>query len=76
MYICICNEITDTQIKQAVADGVGSFQDLQQQLGVAQQCGECKCHARNCMRECSKSCATKYLPNTSETTIPVADILT
>ena len=74
MYICICNGITDSQIKEAVANGVGSFEDLQQQLGVANQCGECKCHARKCLRECNKSCNKQFIPGTADVAIAVADI--
>ena len=74
MYICLCKEITDHQIKDAVEEGVSSFEDLQQQLGVATQCGECKCHARKCMRECNKQCSKSYLPNQTDTTIPLTDL--
>ena len=73
MYICLCKEITDHQIKDAVEEGIASFEDLQQQLGVATQCGECKCHARKCMRECSKQCSKSYLPNQTDTPIPLTD---
>ena len=41
MYICICNAITDSQIKQAVADGATTLADLQFELGVATGCGRC-----------------------------------
>lgn len=41
MYICICNAITDTQIKTAVANGATTLADLQFDLGVATGCGRC-----------------------------------
>lgn len=41
MYICICNAITDSQIKEAVANGATSLADLQFDLGVAINCGRC-----------------------------------
>lgn len=50
MFVCICKQVTDSQIKQAVCDGACSFKDIQIELGVATQCGECKNHARQCMR--------------------------
>jgi bacterioferritin-associated ferredoxin len=41
MYVCICNGITDKQIKSAIAQGATSLQLLRDQLGVASQCGSC-----------------------------------
>lgn len=50
MFICICKQVTDSQIRQAVCEGACSFKDIQAELGVATQCGECKNHARQCLR--------------------------
>lgn len=41
MYVCLCNAITDRQIKEIVAAGASSLTDLQAQLGVATCCGCC-----------------------------------
>lgn len=41
MYVCICNAITDRQIKETVAAGATSLTDLKNQLGVATCCGCC-----------------------------------
>ncbi len=73
MYICLCKEVTDHHIKDAVEQGVKSFEDLQQQLGVATQCGECKCHARKCMRDCNKQCAKNFLTNKSDCSVSFTD---
>ena len=70
MYICICKQVTELQIQEAVSNGASSFRDIQIQLGVATQCGECKCHARNCMRECNNQCATSF--NQANSSIAVA----
>ena len=44
MYICICNAVTDTQIRDAVSTGARTMRDLRQQLGVCSSCGKCgKC---------------------------------
>ena len=45
MYICICNGVTDKQIKRAIAGGAQSLQSLRDELGVASQCGGCLEHA-------------------------------
>jgi len=41
MYICICNAITDKQIREAAKAGVTNLSALQQELGVAAGCGSC-----------------------------------
>ncbi|NLY28794.1 MAG: hypothetical protein GX049_14835 [Alcaligenaceae bacterium] len=41
MFICICNAITERQVKAAVAAGASTLADLQGQLGVAACCGCC-----------------------------------
>jgi bacterioferritin-associated ferredoxin len=42
MYVCICNAITDTQIRKAAESGVRDLWQLQRELGVASNCGKCK----------------------------------
>lgn len=41
MYICICNAITDKQILKAQQSGCGSIDDIIQELGVGDCCGNC-----------------------------------
>lgn len=41
MYICICNAVTDRQIKEAVKNGATTLIDLEFELGVATGCGRC-----------------------------------
>ena len=41
MYVCICNAITDKQIRKAADSGARTVWDLQNQLGVASGCGSC-----------------------------------
>ena len=41
MYICICNSITDTQIRAAVTKGYATLGDLRENLGIASCCGSC-----------------------------------
>lgn len=42
MYICVCNGITDHEIRQCVALGVCSMSDLECSLGVGASCGRCR----------------------------------
>ncbi len=41
MYICICNPVTDAQLRRAISEGCQSLDDLQTNLGVATSCGRC-----------------------------------
>ncbi len=41
MYVCICNGITDKQIRKAARSGVSDLGGLQMHLGVATNCGTC-----------------------------------
>jgi bacterioferritin-associated ferredoxin len=42
MYVCICNAITDKQIRKAAKAGTTDLWGLQAELGVATGCGSCK----------------------------------
>ncbi|ANB19322.1 bacterioferritin-associated ferredoxin [Dokdonella koreensis] len=41
MYVCICNAVTDRQIRQAAADGVSSLAELSERTGCSDCCGTC-----------------------------------
>lgn len=41
MYVCICNAITETDLRHSVANGARSLEDLQLDTGVASCCGTC-----------------------------------
>jgi len=42
MFVCLCNAVTDKQIKEAVLnDGVGHIRDLREKMAIANQCGKC-----------------------------------
>ena len=41
MYVCICNAITDKQIRRAAKNGTTDLRGLQAKLGVASGCGSC-----------------------------------
>jgi bacterioferritin-associated ferredoxin len=42
MFVCICANVTDRQIKQAAGEGASSLDDLAVQLGVGTGCGCCR----------------------------------
>jgi len=45
VYVCLCNGITDGQIREAIARGARRLEDLSRELGVASGCGSCACFA-------------------------------
>ncbi len=51
MYVCICNGITESQIRNAVSDGVRSLRELRADLGVASCCGKCADCAQQVIHE-------------------------
>lgn len=51
MYVCICNAVTDKQIRRAADNGVIDLWGLQRELGVAAGCGSCKEAAMSIVRE-------------------------
>ena len=53
MYICICKNVTDGQIRKAVREkGVNSMRRLRRELGACDQCGKCAPEARQVMLQC------------------------
>ena len=51
MYVCICNAITDSQIREAARGGIEDLWGLQAELGVATRCGSCRNAASEILRE-------------------------
>jgi bacterioferritin-associated ferredoxin len=56
MYICICNAVTDREIRGAASLGCSTLSDLQRDLGVATCCGKCAQEACRVLDECTASC--------------------
>ena len=51
MYVCVCNAITDKQIRKAAESGARNVRDLQRELGIATGCGSCMGAASDILRE-------------------------
>ena len=41
MFVCLCNQITDRQISNAIAGGATTIDALKDELGVGSNCGGC-----------------------------------
>ena len=42
MYVCLCQAVKDSEVRQAVASGVEDVDQLAEVLGVGTGCGTCK----------------------------------
>ncbi len=60
MYVCICNSVTDRQIREARESGVRSLEALGRKLKVATCCGRCA------------DCAKKILCEKTTDSMPVS----
>lgn len=67
MYVCICNAITDKDIRRAAANGADTLYELQDRLGVATCCGSCASHANEILNDSrmhnAHSDPTLYVPS-------------
>lgn len=65
MYVCICNSVTDKQIRRAAAKGVDNLYELRESLGVASCCGSCAGDAQEILDASADRCAgpTVYNPS-------------
>lgn len=51
MYVCICNNVTERDIHQAVSAGARSLECLERELAVSTCCGQCRCFADEVLNE-------------------------
>jgi bacterioferritin-associated ferredoxin len=51
MFVCVCNGVTEGQIRDAVTQGASSLSELSARLGVASGCGTCMDCARQVLHE-------------------------
>ena len=54
MIVCVCHRVSDREIARHAKLGLG-FDEIQFELGVATQCGQCESCARDIVDQCCKS---------------------
>ena len=59
MYVCICNGVTDRQVREAAEAGCSSVSELTMRTGLGSTCGSCLPLAEAIMAELR---ATRELP--------------
>ena len=52
MYICVCQAVTERQVREAAQNGATSVRALRECLGVASGCTKCARWAHRIVREC------------------------
>ncbi|MDB5872157.1 MAG: bfd protein (2fe-2S)-binding protein [Ramlibacter sp.] len=52
MIVCVCRRVSDREIARHARAGM-DFDDIQFELGVATQCGQCEGCARDVVAQCS-----------------------
>lgn len=52
MIVCVCNNVSDHKIRQAVGCGTTSMKELRNELEVGTCCGKCHSCAKRVLREC------------------------
>ena len=66
MYVCICNGVTDRQIRDAVANGCRSVAELTMRTGAGAGCGSCLELAAQILEEANSANALPVLPILSQ----------
>ena len=51
MFVCICNGVTDGEIRQAVDEGAASVRDINKTMSVGNCCGKCTPVARQVIND-------------------------
>jgi bacterioferritin-associated ferredoxin len=54
MIVCVCRRVSDREIARHARAGM-SFDEIQFELGVATQCGQCEGCARDVVAQCCSS---------------------
>lgn len=54
MIVCVCRRVSDREIARHARAGM-TFDEVQFELGVATQCGQCESCARDVVAQCNSS---------------------
>jgi bacterioferritin-associated ferredoxin len=65
MIVCVCRRVSDREIARHARAGMG-FDDIQFELGVATQCGQCEDCARDVIAQCNSVAPVAALHNDAD----------
>jgi len=61
MYVCICNQISDKDIKESIQEGATTMRALYKEHNIGSQCGKCcQCAKKLLNNELIKIAETQY----------------
>lgn len=66
MIVCVCNNVSDRKIRQAVDAGMSTMVELREHLEIGTCCGKCHPSAKRILRDCLDAAAptqSQPLPN-------------
>ena len=61
MFVCLCNGITERQIREEIGRGATSLPELTAALGIASGCGTCAQYARQLLESSSVVSETRVV---------------
>ena len=62
MYVCICNGVTDRQIREAAAAGCATVAELTMRTGAGATCGSCLAMAADILQAAQPAPRESLLP--------------
>lgn len=62
MIVCVCLNVSDRKIRQAVDGGVQTMPELRKELGVGTCCGKCNSCAKTILREHLEQSQVSFIP--------------
>tara|TARA_R100001163_G_C4913936_1_gene97048 strand:+ start:193 stop:462 length:270 start_codon:yes stop_codon:yes gene_type:complete len=62
MYVCNCNGITETEVKEAVRSGAEKWDDVHTYFDCAPCCGKCECEISEAICQARRDTATADAP--------------
>lgn len=71
MIVCVCHRVSDREIARHAHAGM-SFDEIQFELGVATQCGNCESCARDVVAKCCSSGTHAAIHNESAKPVQLA----
>lgn len=66
MFVCICNNVTEKDIHQAVNDGAYSLDCLARELAVSTCCGQCACFADDVLHDALRAVGARDTAGNAE----------
>lgn len=66
MYVCLCNNVTEKDIHQALNDGAHSLDCLARELAVSTCCGQCASFADDVLHEALRAVGARRVAASAE----------